>query len=269
MAAGAFAAGPLYEWDHRYPFLGVLLMGGTAMMLILSLPSEQAYFGDRIPAREGVDAAFAPDKPSEVHLQCTWFANMVGWALLNAVSFVYPARIEALAPGGQLRLFWEAEPYAFMAANPATKFSWMATAMLLGRAGIFLLMGMVTTWRHRLAFLVTLQVAAALACLTLAYTNSLAVMIACAVIVGINAGSGFFASLYYSLANPVLKHRRAALNEATVGIGSFTGAQGGALLAGAFGLTVAFGSAPLWVGLAIGAEVYLLRRSRARLDVEN
>jgi len=146
--------------------------------------------------------------------------------------------------------------------GPATTFSWLAFLLSLATVVCFAVLGKTKAWQGRFGFAVVSQVVAAAAFVFLGQTRSLAVMMACFVLVGANFGLCFFASLFYSLAHAREKHRRAAINEGVLGIGGFVGGIGAGYAASSAGLTAAFQWTPLFVIAAIAAQLLLLSAYR-------
>ena len=98
----------------------------------------------------------------------------------------------------------------------------------------------------------------------LSATRSFAAMSVCFAVIGVNTAIAFFASAFYSIADPARKHQRAAINESTIGLGNFGGSMGFGLLAGAFGLTMPFRWTPVLVVFGLAGQIALLRWSAAR-----
>jgi len=261
-ALSTLFAGPLYDLDYRYPFVLLFGLSAAALALLRSLPHETDHFG--VATEAMLQARAGHDRASEVHLYAAWFANLVATALAAVTRTVYPKRIDELVAAGELRLLFEAEPAAILTAGAATKYSWLAFGLTGSCALVFLVLGHTRGWHHRFTYLVLTQAASAAAFWTLAGTKSLAVMLACFVVVGVNNGLAFFAAVYYSLADPARKHRRAAVNEAAVGVGAFSGSAAFGLLAGRYGLGVPFRYAPLLVVAAVGVQLLLLRHGAQR-----
>jgi len=261
-AVSALCAGPLYDLDYRYPFVLLFALSAAALALLWSLPREVDHFGEA--TEEMLLARADHDRASEVHLYAAWFANMLAMALAAATRTVYPKRIDELVATDQLRLLFESEPARVLTAGTATKYSWLAFALAGSCALMFLLLGHTRGWQHRFRYLVWTQAASGLAFWALANTTSLVVMLACFAVVGANNGLAFFAAVYYSLADPARKHRRAAVNEAAVGVGAFSGSVAFGLLAKRYGLGMPFRYAPLLIAAALAIQFLLLRYGAQR-----
>ena len=263
-AAGPLLAGPLYDYDYWVPFAVMTALGGTGIALLLSLPHEHAYFGTASP--EQLHARAGHDRSSEIYLYCAWCATFVANGLHAVTRSVYPDRIKTLVETAQLRLLFEGEPARFLTEAPATKFSWPASALSVATMITFLVLWKTDRWRHRFEVLIGMQVLTAIAFFILGHTCSLIVMTLCFIIVGANHGVAFFSSAYYSLANPALKHRRASINEGAVGLGGFAGSMVFAYLVATYAFSLPFHYTPVFVAVAIGLQLCLLRYGRLRVE---
>ena len=94
------------------------------------------------------------------------------------------------------------------------------------------------------------------------------VMAFCFTVVGANHGLAFFSSAYYSLANPAHKHRRASINEGAVGLGGFAGSMIFGYVVGHYAFALPFYWTPVFVGLALGVQAWLLHYGRVRVERE-
>jgi MFS family permease len=261
-AVSPLFAGPLYDAVYWLPFLLLFAFGAAAFALVRSMPHERSHFADA--TEEMILARAEHDRASEIYLTSGWTAVLFANALAGITRSVYPKRIDDLVAAGDLRLLFELEPAAFLATAPATKYSWLAFVLAFSTALTFLVMGRTAGWRHRFSVLFWIQVASAGAFWTLAWTRSLVVMLACFSVVGVYIGIAFFSGVYYSLGNPALKHRRAAMNEAAVGAGGFAGSLIVGYLAGNYGHAIGFQYTPLFLLAAIGLQLVFIRRGKRR-----
>lgn len=259
---GPFLGGPLYSLDYRLPFVASFALSTATFLILLAAPDERRYFG--VAQNEPDAARFQHDRSSEVHLYAAWFANMVANAMVLVTRSVFPKRIDELVAAGELRLLFEDVPAAFLTVNPSTKFMWLAFAMAGTNAVTFLVLGRTHWWHHRFSFLAGLQVLAAAGFWMLGTTHSLIVMLFCCAAVGVAWGACFFAAVFYSVANPALKHRRAAVNEGAVGLGGFFGALAFGFLAERYSLVMPFHYTPVFVGIALLAQFFLLQFAVSR-----
>ncbi len=261
-AVSPLFAGPLYDMDYRLPFVLLFAFGAVAFVLVRTMPHERIHFADA--TEEMLLARADHDRSSEIYLTCGWTAVLFANVLAGITRSVYPKRIDDLVSAGDLRVLFESTPSDFLSSAPATKYSWMAFLLAFSTAMTFLVMGRTTGWRHRFSVLFWIQVASAVAFWTLAWTKSLLIMLACFSVVGVYVGVAFFSGVYYSLGNPALKHRRAAMNEAAVGTGGFTGSLVVGYLAGHYGHFVAFRYTPVFMILAIVLQFALIQRGKSR-----
>jgi MFS family permease len=256
-------AGPLYDHAYWLPFVVVSAGTGLALLLVVSLPRERDYFG--APAHEDADDDTAIDWKSEAFLYAAWMATLVANMILGVMRSVYPKRVNDLVAAGDLRIFFEEVPAGFLTVDAATKYSWLAFACSLFTVLIFLYFGHSTVWRHKLGWLIGIQVAAGAAFWALATTTSLAVMLVAFALAGAALGVGFFSSVYYSVANPRLKHRRAAINEGAVGVGGCLGSIVFGYLASVYGMAFPFQWSPLFIAAAILFQFWLVRHGARRV----
>lgn len=254
--------GPMYDLDYRLPFLVLLLLVLVVAALIASLPRTcgppECETG---PAGPGEEQEVTVIQPLGM-LYAAWAATFTASALFASVRSVYPSRVDALVSGGALNAVGDWQPHWLEAAGSATVFSWMAFVLSLATVAFFAVLGRTRNWQGRFAPLVVGQVLAAAASMLLSGAQSLAVMLACFIVVGANFGLCFFASLFYSLAESQAGHRRAAINEGLLGAGGFAGGIGAGYAAGQWGLDATFQWMPLSVGLALAAQCLLLRKYR-------
>lgn len=256
-------AGPLYDLDYRLPFVLLFAFGVLALALVRSMPHERSHFA--VATEEMLLARAGHDRASEIYLTSGWSAVLFANALAGITRSVYPKHVDDLVAAGELRLLFESVPAGFLASAPATKYSWMAFVLAFSTAVTFLVMGRTTGWRHRFSVLFWIQIASAVAFWVLAWTNSLIVMLVCFSVVGVYLGVAFFSGVYYSLGNPALKHRRAAMNEAAVGTGGFAGSLIVGYLAGHYGHIVSFQYTPLFMIAAIAMQFGLIRHGKHRM----
>ena len=251
-------AGPMYDHDYRMPFVLLFATCIPIFILLRSLPHEKDHFVEATP--EAMEARADYDRASEAHLYAAWCATLVGSALGGVTRTVYPKRIDDLVSAGQLRFLFEASPASILTSGAATKYSWLAFVLALTAGITFLVMGRTRRWQHNFRLVVGLEVAAAAAFWVLGHTQSLVVMMGCFIVVGALAGATFFSSVFYCMADPERKHRRAAINEGVVGLGAFAGSLIFGCLAGWYGLAVPFHYTPVLVAAAVVAQILLLRR---------
>ncbi len=265
MSAGPLLAGPLIDLHYLWGFGAVLALTLASLALLLTLPHEKTHF--TCATAEQLDARQDHDRESEVHLYCAWLATLTMNCLMGLARNVYPKRVEDLVSSGQLRLFSEDTALAFLSANAATKFSWLAFLLTLASAGMFLAAGYTTRWRHNFTWLVVSQLAAGGAFWMLGHTTSLAAMLAAFAVFGVANGLAFFAALTYSLADPAKKYGRSTINESMVGLGGFVGSivVGGAVARAGF--ETPFHWMPAVVAAAVLLQWLLLKKRRAALGV--
>lgn len=265
-AVSPLFAGPLYDTSFFLPYVLLFGLGLGVAALVWSLPHEKEYFGTA--TAEMLEARQDHDRSSEAYLYCGWSATLLANALVAVLRSIYPERVARLVQAGELRLFFESAPARFLTSAPATKFSWLAFALAGSTALAFLIMGRTSRWHHRFSLLFWLQMGAGGAFWLLGHTRSLVVMALCFAMVGSNLGVAFFSSVYYCMANPEHKHRRAAINEASVGVGGLAGSIVFGYLIHRWGLALPFHLTPLFVAVAITMQVALVRLG-TRMSIRN
>lgn len=262
-AVSPLFAGPLYDFDFRYPFIGSIFLCGVVIALLRMMPHENAHFGAAPQAF--LDARADHDRAALPFLWPGWLSVFVFNMLSCAIRLIYPKRIDELVQSQSLRWFSEGTAAEFLTHNPATIFSILAFALNFGTAAAFYTMGRTSAWKHRFATLFWPQAASGIALVVLGSTHSLILMTLASAVVGAGLGVCFFSSSYCCMSDPALKHRRASINEGMVGSGSLLGAFGFGQLA-IFGTAVPFLGAPLVIGGLIAAQYAALRHARRHND---
>ena len=251
---GPLLAGPLYTHNYQLPFFVGFGMMFITLALLFAAPHERDYFGEAAP--EDIEARAGHDRASEKHLYGAWVATIVANGLIGATRSVFPKRVEDLMAAQQLRWFAESTAGPHLPTDAATAFSWLAFILSGATALTFYVLGRSQFWRHRFSLLAACQVITAVAFAELGHTRSYVMMMVCCVAVGLNLGFCFFAAVYYSLADPALKHQRLAINEGAVGVGGFIGSLGTGLLAARYGMGVPFAGAALVVAVALVLQYF-------------
>jgi MFS family permease len=255
---GPLAAGPLYDLDYRVPFAALFGACVVVAALVVTLPREPSH-EEQACAKGAGPKEERRTSPGAGLLYASWGATLTANSLFAAVRSVYPERVNALVSEGTLTFFGSFRPAWLGAVGPATAFSWLAFLLSLATVACFAILGKTRGWRGRFGFVAAGQLVAAGSFFFLGQTRSLAVMIACFALVGASFGLCFFASLYYSLADVQEKHRRAAINEGALGLGGLIGGIAVGHAAAGAGLAAAFQWTPLFVALAVAAQLVILR----------
>jgi MFS family permease len=167
--------------------------------------------------------------------------------------------VDELVDSAQLVWLWESVSSGGFLSQAAIAFSWLSFMLNASRAVVFLLMGWTKRWQQVFAVVVASQLVAGAAFWVLGNTRSFLVMLLCCALAGLNGGVCFFASVFYSLADPMRKHQRAAINEAMVGVGGFIGSMGFGMLAGPFGVTMPFRWTPILILFSVVVQILLFR----------
>lgn len=264
---GPLLVAPLYDVDYRLPFVCVFAVACSA--LLVEWMADRGDLPATAPSGPRSEMDVRSDRASDVYLYSAWCASFLVWLYVGAAQSVYVKHLEELIGAARLSVFLESSAGHVPALGFAALFACLTFTMSLSRAAVFLFMGRFHFWQHRFSVSVALQVAAAGTFWVLSVTHSLAILTLCFAILGAASGGCFAASVNYSLANPLYRRRRAALNEATVGAGVFIGAMGFGLLAGRFGIIVPFRYAPLAVVPAVLCQYLLLRYGARRARIHS
>lgn len=257
LAIGPLIGGFLYDFHPYAPFIALFCMGCACFALLWGMPQEENYYTTLADAPAPDWASHA--ERSERFLMCAWIANGMAWALVGVTRLIFTKRVDELVKLGELRLFAEAAPPAYLLENAASIYATIAFLLAAMSAVVFGLMGKTRHWQHRFRYLAGLQIGSAAAFCILGYTNSLAVMSLAFMVIGALSGAAFFSSSYYGMANYARRRQRASINEVFVGIGSFAGPMGVGLLAEFYGVRTTFYYIPLIVALGLGVQLYLVR----------
>ncbi|MBX7255070.1 MAG: hypothetical protein K1Y02_01820 [Candidatus Hydrogenedentes bacterium] len=263
LATSPLLAGPLYDMHYSLPFVLVFVSALLSFALVMSLPHELSYFGAATP--EDLSSRAEHTAISEAHLHCTWLASFVGWAMVGVMRSVFPKRVHELAANHDLVVLFGSMSWERLNLGPATQTSWLILMLYASRVITTLDMGHRHTWHHKFRILVVWQIAAALAFLGLGISHSLFVMAICCLIIGANGAVSFFASLYYSVANPAFRHGRTAIHEGMVGVGGFVGSVAFGELASRLGTSWPFVYTPVFVAVCLAGQWLLFRRGMERL----
>ncbi|MBI5095077.1 MAG: MFS transporter [Candidatus Hydrogenedentes bacterium] len=264
-ALSPLAAGPLYDWFMPLPFVLLAATGAAVLILVVSLPEKR-----RLDATRADDDARSERQgrreAGDGRLYAAWCATLTTGALAAVTRSVYPKRIEELVANRQLTL-WEEGGGILDALGPATAYSWPAFVLSITMVACYFALSKAGDRGRGTALLAGTQVLAAGAFWGLGHTHSFIVMLLCFSAVGCAFGVSFFTSLYYSLADPRLGHRRAAINEGMLGFGGLAGGIALGQLAENLGFEAALHLTPLFVAAAIALQLLLLRLFRPAVDV--
>lgn len=256
-------AGPLFDWDYRLPFVVLAVTCTACALLLRSIPHEKDHYPQA--SEEQLAARADHDQASEVHLYAAWWATFVGSVLATATRNVYPKRVDELIASHELRFLFEDVPASILTVNAATKYSWLAFALGVTSVLSFIVLGRTKRWHHNIALVLALETLAAGAFWILGSTHSLVVMALCFVVTGAFAGTTFFQGVFYSMADPAHKHRRAAINEGAIGVGGFVGSIGLGYLAGRYGIAMPLHYTPVFIAVMMAIQVALLKYRRETL----
>ncbi len=258
--AGPAIAGQLYAYGYRLPFLGILAGALVAAAFVARLPEEK-----RNDAAEGDPSPF-PQEPfhvTETMIYPVWMANAFSGALIGACIAVFSKRLNDLVLDNALVFGWWGTSPLDAGLDAPRLFSYLVSLMALSRTAVFFLFGRTDRWKGRIGYLLALQALCGAAFWVLGTSERYIPMAGCFLLLGTLGGTSYFASQYYSTANYLRKHHRAALHEGTVALGSAFGAFGYGLLADRLGTTWPFRFTPVLAACIIVLEwfVYSTRKT--------
>ncbi len=259
LAIGPLFTGWLYDFaDVRFAFGLVAATTLIAAALAWSLPEVlEAQSIDEPVEAEAIDLAVC-----ERHLYPTWIANFVSWGMVGAMRGVYPKRVHELVEDSSLHALWPGDAIDLAGAKAATVYAVLLLSLYGARAATSYWMGIWHGWHGKYSWVLWSQVGAAIALYGLGVSSSLAVISICCLIIGVNGGITFFASLYYSVADPARRHSRSAINESLVGLGGFCAAVGAGEMAERMGSGEPFLYGPLIVGIAAVLQCCIFWKKR-------
>jgi MFS family permease len=211
-------------------------------VLLLGLPR-----GTRSAPERGAPAETVALPPNQgALLGSAWIANFATFGATAALNFHYPAWLERHG-------------------LPETVFGAFLGVVFLSTTAAFLFLERRPGWRDRAAPLLLAPVPSVAALLLLPHLLTPWAILAAAPWIGFGLGQAYFASLYYSVRDPVRRGRNAGIHEACLHLG----AVALPLLGGIVGAATGRLEAPFWVAAAAGGvgwvgEMTLLLRPARR-----
>ena len=130
-----------------------------------------------------------------------WTANAVSFGAVAVLNLQYPEWLQRIGHGEAL-------------------FGTYLGLIFVAQTAAFALLARFPGWRHRKAPLLAAQVPLAAAMAVLPLLHAPALILATAPLVGVGIGVSYFASLFYSVADPAHRGRNAGIHEALLGVGS-------------------------------------------------
>jgi len=226
-------------------------LGVVIVAIMRSLPHEKKHVCE-VDHEQVQDEQFQKRNiENRANLLAAWIAVFMANILVGATRSVYPKRVMNLLDSGEFTSFLDRIPSSLLDHAPATTFSCLVSALWIATALCFFLMGKVPHWHHSMRLLLWFQALAGGAAWVLGSTQSLITMIICFAIIGVNFGVSFFTAMSYSLADPVHKHRRAAITEGVLGAGGFSGSIAFGYFASTYGVNSPFLFAPVFVSFGV------------------
>lgn len=241
LALSPYPSGRLFEWSQQAPFYVVAVGAVLAGVLVLFLGSGR---------REPPHIPSAPPRPEGTavtsrFLAVGWLGNGLGYLLVSIHREIFPKQAASIGLGPE--------------ALGALLFARQATQVVA-----FYLAARWPGWRCRYWWMAVGHVLAAGSFALLAFCESVFAIAACYVVNGLVAGLVYFASMYYSVSDPIHKERRAGFHEATVGIGCFTGPLVAGQVAEAAGMRTALWLLPAFAAMGVIAAQCMLLARRPR-----
>jgi MFS family permease len=263
LVAGPFIAGILYDINYRYAFFAVFLTSALAGFLIFLLPNEKKYFGTvASDIADDVNSDADRNKINESFLYTGWFCCLLAWGLVGAVRTVYASQVENLVETSSMVLLSQTMPLHTFGADgsigAARLYSWMQSILSAGYFLCVVIMGRTTRWQHRFGLIIVFELVVAATVWFLSTSSSLIAIMFCHVILGAFTGFGYLSSQCYSVANPLLKHRRIAINEGLANTSGLIVPLIFAQLSMSLGLLWPFSWTPVFMLGAIIMQFFLL-----------
>jgi len=266
---GPLVAGPLYDIDFKFPYLFIFVISLISYVILLFIPHEnQCYRLEDASSQNGNKFNEEEEITNTLYLYPFWVGVFLANLMVVVPRATYAEHLKQLVLNKELRFLFENTVSPILLENPATKFSWPSAVMAFATAGMFLLFAWTYFWKHRISLLIISQGICAITFFLLAETKSLVLICLCFAIIGANHGITFFASTYYSVHNPILRHRRASINEGLVGLGGVTGSLIFGYLVNKYGVSISYKYITFLVVLVILIELiiygFLLKRVKLK-----
>ncbi len=266
---GPLFAGPLYDLDYRAPYILIFLINIFAFILLLFIRDKEQHFDLDKNLLQETAVDNSEEKTNELYLYPYW----IGVFLANLLSVIprstYAEHLKKMVSNGELHLLFEKTVSPILQTNPATKFSWPSAAMAFATASIFLIFAWTYFWKHRISILILSQGICALTFLALSGTKSIILICLSFAMIGANHGITFFASTYYSVHHPELRHRRASINEGLVGLGGVVGSIIFGFLVEEFGVPISYKFVAVIVLIVVFVELLIFNLMKKKIKSLN
>jgi MFS family permease len=213
-------------YGYVFPYwLAVACSVGILGLLVIrrwgDVPRARAA---RAASSEDDDEQMVPDDDTKrLWLHLGWIANFIGWGSATVLRNLYSDVAES-----------------FFGWGPAT-WGFLATFYMIGRSTIFVALQRTHRWPYRPAFFFGMQALGVVSLAVVWGGTNFAVLAAAFLAFGLAAGSGYYASIYYSLHGHDDQAAKSGLHESVL--------NGGALVA----ISIA-GGAPYLVGGGFAAS---------------
>ncbi|MGC8737863.1 MAG: MFS transporter [Candidatus Hydrogenedens sp.] len=265
-------AGPLYDIDFRLPYILIFFISILSFIFLLFIQNENSHYNLKNNSPQNSESNHNGDETNNLFLYPFW----IGVFLANLMSIIprstYAEHLKKLVSNNELRFLFENSVSPILTGDPATKFSWPSAMMAFTTAGVFLLFAWTYFWKHRISLLIISQGICAITFYLLSETKSILLICISFAVIGANHGLTFFASTYYSVNNPVLRHGRASINEGLVGLGGVVGSLIFGFLVDKYGVTISYKYITFLVFFVILAELllfyYLRKKVKLLHDIE-
>jgi len=233
-------AGPLYDIDFRLPYILIFFVSMLSFVFLLFIQHEDNHYNTEDSSKKNSENICGEDKINNLYLYPFW----IGVFLANLMTIIprstYAEHFKRIVVNNQLRFLSENIVSPILMGDPATKFSWPSAMMAFATASMFLLFAWTYFWKHRISLLIISQGICALTFFILSETKSIVLIGLSFAVIGANHGLTFFASTYYSVNNPGLRHGRASINEGLVGLGGVVGSLVFGFLVDKYGVTLSY-----------------------------
>ncbi len=253
---GPLIAGPMYDFDFRLPYIMIFFVSILSFIFLLFIQHENTHYDvENHVSVNNNDCG--EEETNKMFLYPFWVGVFLANLMVVIPRSTYAEHLKRMVENGELRFLFEKTVSSILTGDPATKFSWPSAMMAFATAGMFLLFAWTYFWKHRISLLIISQAICAITFFLLSETKSILLICLSFAIIGANHGLTFFASTYYSVNNPVLRHRRASINEGLVGLGGVVGSIIFGFLVEKYGVTISYKYISLLVAIVIFIEILI------------
>lgn len=262
-------AGPLYDIDFRFPYILIFGVSILSFIFLLFIQNENNLYIQDGNLSETSKNNYVEEETNNKYLYPFWIGVFLANLMIVIPRSTYAEHLKTLIINKELRFLFEDTINPILTGDPATKFSWPSAMMAFATAGVFLLFAWTYFWKHRISLLIISQGVCAITFFLLSETKSIFLICLSFAVIGANHGLTFFASTYYSVNNPVLRHGRASINEGLVGLGGVVGSLAFGFLVDRYGVSISYKYVTFLVVLVILAELLIYNYLHKKVKLIN